>query len=741
MTEDPLRWVDDDDAPDGMRAYLEDARAPEGLAPDVRAAIREAVLSAAERDADRSATVRPLVRRSPIAPSVLGLALLAAVILLGVVLYPSDAPMTVPAVGPEPIDAGPDAPALDVIEVERVCGDREDSDLQCDLVVRPGRSYERIELIGRAGIEPPTCDGIAEQHREPVEGELRFVLSHGGSRDGLRAFAVCGYAGGVLLGVGAIDGERNLPWLSLGRRRGGDDVRIPLDAIDGDITSLELRWIADVEDHASHPEDGCPGTSIATLSRAELDALGGREGIGLFRHVRIAEVERPTYVLCAHSARGAHHVRMPHRFPDEDQPFVRTRSGEVSLDQVDELEALGPDGLVMIDRVDAAWPGSAARRRQIERTLAAMAERGAPGPRLLELENGQRLALPRGAALAHASPSMATLRDGSTVRVLRETPIGPAGSESEDVHWTVRGAVLTSRSSARVYLDDVEVTLFATDDEAPRAIDPAPPEPIRVVPRVAYECAVEVLLELDALPASDIESVAVAFVRAAPGDDLRGPAPIDCAHASIATELPTAALRALEADERGMRQLSLTFSGAPADFDDLRDDGTYCDAPFAVIACVRDAAGLRPLAGAEGRWAFSGMACFSGDTPVATDDGAAPIASLAPGDRVLAFDPNRGSIVTTRVTRLLPRGERALLTLTLSHGGVLRVTAEHPLFDATRGRFRAAAAFAIGDRLRGIDGRDVAVRAIDRGERAEVFDLSVGGPHTYFAGGIVAHNY
>jgi len=767
MTDDPKRWIEDDEAPRELRAYLKHAAAPEGTLPvALRAQIRQALLEVCEENArdltTRDLTTRDLTtrdrndggvaepallspRRTGMRTAVFAM-LAAAVILLGVVRYGSEPrvdPPT-PAVAPEPIDAGPDAPGIEVIEVERVCGEREDSDHQCDLVVRLSHGYERIELHAASGIRPPTCDGAPEQHRESAEGELRFVLSDGASERGLRAFTVCGYQGGVLLGAGSVEGQRNLPHLALSRRRGGDDVRIPLEAIDEDITHLELRWVPE-EDHWSSVLDGCPGETVASLSRDEFAPMVGREGVSFFRHVAIPEERMPTFVLCGISDAGAHHVRMPYRFPEYEQPFVQTTSGELPLDQLaGSFAALGPDGLVTISYLSASWPGSAVNRRTSERLLALMDEASAPPPRELVLANGQVLLLPRGATLgpgrAGDMPRVATLRDGTSSAVVSERPLGPVMPGDGDPLRIARQAVLTSTSEASIYLDDVVIALFPTGDEAATPRDAEPDEPIRVMPQVAYECHVEVLLELESLP-PDLEGVAVAFVRHARDVDLDAQPAIDCATASLAIELPASGIAALPTDARGVRRLGLTFSDAPNDFNDLEDDA-YCVAPYAVIACVRDAGGLHALPGAIGRWTHSGMACFAGDTPVATDDGAVPIASLHAGDRVLAFDPQRGDVVATTVTRLIPRGVRAVLAITLSNGSTLRVTPEHPLFDRASGVFRRAQTFEIGDRLRGLDGNDVRVMGIaNRSEPTAVFDLSVAGPHTYFAGGIVAHNY
>ena len=760
MTDDPKRWRDDDAAPPELRAYLRGASTSEATMPsELRARMRPALLKARELDSDagpatgdrdEQVVAIPTERgRTTPGPAAVFAMLAAAIILLGVVLYGPEPHVTppTPAVGPEPIDAGTDASVLERIEVEKVCGDREDSDWQCDLVVRPSHSYERIELHAANGIRPPTCDGASEQHREPAEGDQRFVLSDGGSERGLRAFTVCGYQGGVLTGMGSIEGHRNFPWAALGRRRGGDDVRIALDAIDDDITHLELRWIPRSSDDDHRVGPGCPGERVLSVRRDELAPLVGRERLALFRHVLTPEERAPSFVLCAFSDAGVSHRRTGYRFPEDDQPFVLTASGELPMGEIrSAVAALGPDGLVTVSRLDSG-AGGAANRRRVDRMRARMEAASATPARELVLANGQILILPRGARLGPrtlgAEPSIATLRDGTTTTIVSARPLAPATSEDGDHLRIARDAVLTSFGEGCVFLDDVVVALFATGDVAPRAteIETAVPEPVRVVPQVAYECQVDVLLELDEVP-SGMESVAIAFVRHRGEVDLATRPTLDCESASIAMELPAAAIAALPTDPGGMRQLALAFSDAPDDFDDLRDDGSYCMAPYAVIACVRDASGLHALPGASGRWTHSGMACFASDTPVATDDGAVSIASLRPGDRVLAFDPNRGETTLTTVTRLVPRGERAILTFILSNGAALRVTPEHPLFDSADRRFRRAETFVAGDRLRGIDGSDVAViERGDSGDRTQVFDLSVAGPHTYFAAGIVAHNY
>ncbi len=153
--------------------------------------------------------------------------------------------------------------------------------------------------------------------------------------------------------------------------------------------------------------------------------------------------------------------------------------------------------------------------------------------------------------------------------------------------------------------------------------------------------------------------------------------------------------------------------------------------------------------------------CVTGDTLVTLADGRRiPIASLVGTEpEVLAMDAGQ-KIVAARSDRVWPVGRRAIVRLSLASGRVLRATAEHRVF--TGKGWRTIAAIGIGDRVAIARGAladseelldDESLRtwaqsdlfwdrvvAIEPDGEEEVFDLTVPGPASWLADGIVSHN-
>ncbi|MGB1016416.1 MAG: Hint domain-containing protein, partial [Nannocystaceae bacterium] len=166
-----------------------------------------------------------------------------------------------------------------------------------------------------------------------------------------------------------------------------------------------------------------------------------------------------------------------------------------------------------------------------------------------------------------------------------------------------------------------------------------------------------------------------------------------------------------------------------------------CSNDVSLLACARDAKGsLTPLS-KMARWGFTGPACFVTGTPIDTPNGPVAIEELHTGASVLAFDVARGEPRTARVLRRVSRGEQPTLQLRLTDGEVLRVTGEHPLWSPRQQEFVLASKFQAGDWLLGRNGREIRIEEVAAGETTEVWDLSVDGPDTYFANGVLAHNY
>lgn len=273
-------------------------------------------------------------------------------------------------------------------------------------------------------------------------------------------------------------------------------------------------------------------------------------------------------------------------------------------------------------------------------------------------------------------------------------------------------------------------------------------EPVAVLPIDATECSLVARLRLDeAAVEGDSLWVRTAPHRGAPGT-LRTVS-CDDADAHTALRLPAALLRTLREIEGAEVQIELpawdeTFDdwhplGAGLDRERPGRDALRCSTAYTVQACIeRDGVAL-PIDGGTGRYAITGAACFASGTAVLTPDGERAIESLRPGDRVLTLVDGATRAVPVRA--LLPRGERPIIELALESGEVLRLTAEHPLYDPHSGTFRPAGELHAGDVLLGADGEVTIALRIDRGETAPVYDLSVEAPHTYLAGGILAHNY
>jgi len=147
--------------------------------------------------------------------------------------------------------------------------------------------------------------------------------------------------------------------------------------------------------------------------------------------------------------------------------------------------------------------------------------------------------------------------------------------------------------------------------------------------------------------------------------------------------------------------------------------------------------------------------CVTGDTLVVLSDGwRVPIKTLVgTAPEVLAMSPE-GRIVAAKTDRVWRVGVRPVHTVHLASGRRIRATARHRLFAergwATIGGLRAgerlalvASGFGSRDPLRTTRTRDLVwdrIVAIEPEGNEEVFDLTVPGPASWLADGIVSHN-
>jgi hypothetical protein len=137
--------------------------------------------------------------------------------------------------------------------------------------------------------------------------------------------------------------------------------------------------------------------------------------------------------------------------------------------------------------------------------------------------------------------------------------------------------------------------------------------------------------------------------------------------------------------------------------------------------------------------------CFAPDTPVTVADGSEmSIEAVTPGTVVRAYDEDAETVRNCEVTRTHQHPPAPLLELTLEDGRTLKVTAGHPLRGP--GGWRPASEVQPGEKLVVLapGGTDTVLSRIEgirpQSPGAGVFNLSVTDCHTYFAGGVLAHN-
>jgi hypothetical protein len=137
--------------------------------------------------------------------------------------------------------------------------------------------------------------------------------------------------------------------------------------------------------------------------------------------------------------------------------------------------------------------------------------------------------------------------------------------------------------------------------------------------------------------------------------------------------------------------------------------------------------------------------CFGAGTPIATPSGEQAIETLEVGDAVWAFDVERGERALGRVSALHRHEATSLGQLITPDGRALLVTPSHPVYVHERSGFVAARELEGGETLVQLDATDALLTASVSGfvadvAHAPVFNLTVEGAHTYFAGGILVHN-
>jgi len=140
------------------------------------------------------------------------------------------------------------------------------------------------------------------------------------------------------------------------------------------------------------------------------------------------------------------------------------------------------------------------------------------------------------------------------------------------------------------------------------------------------------------------------------------------------------------------------------------------------------------------------IGCFTGDTLVSMADGTSrAIADIREDDEVLSFNKQSGKICKEKVVNIHAFPSKPYIKLAVSNGvPPLKVTHEHPVFS--NGTWVPVGRLKIGAELTRLNSAKSNVEKVELigiespPNSSPVFNLSVTGCHTFFAGGILVHN-
>ena len=136
-------------------------------------------------------------------------------------------------------------------------------------------------------------------------------------------------------------------------------------------------------------------------------------------------------------------------------------------------------------------------------------------------------------------------------------------------------------------------------------------------------------------------------------------------------------------------------------------------------------------------------ACFTGDTPVATEDGFKRIDELQVGDHIWAYHVETGKTELKEVKEVFVKETDEILHLETTVGNIATTT-NHPFYVADKG-WVAAGDLQAGDEIRTLSGESGFVIGFEVEKLDEpivVYNLEVDGFHSYFVGeaGVLVHN-
>jgi hypothetical protein len=127
--------------------------------------------------------------------------------------------------------------------------------------------------------------------------------------------------------------------------------------------------------------------------------------------------------------------------------------------------------------------------------------------------------------------------------------------------------------------------------------------------------------------------------------------------------------------------------------------------------------------------------CVAEGTPLDGEAGPVAVEHVRVGDRLWGLDLGGGRRVLTTIRHV----RRTEAVETLRFGCGLRATGGHPVYAS--GRWKLAQDVSESDELLGAAGQRIRAGKVERlTGRVAVYDLTVDGPHNYFAAGVLVHN-
>lgn len=165
-----------------------------------------------------------------------------------------------------------------------------------------------------------------------------------------------------------------------------------------------------------------------------------------------------------------------------------------------------------------------------------------------------------------------------------------------------------------------------------------------------------------------------------------------------------------------------------------------------VLGSMGGGAAARSLQAPRNPSVSFGHYCFTADTRILMSDRSLkPISQIKVGEQVLGFDERRGRVTVAEVTHTQRHTQKHYIALSSADGSItLKVTRNHPLYSS--GKWIPAGDIHGGQPVAALAPNDESLSATtlsqvaDGGGVDDVFNLTVGGVHTYFAEGILAHN-